>query len=167
MSQDRRILKGFQSRQLNFTQSFSNLLRLYLNTYASNPGGDLNNEPLNKTQNLFGSKVLFGSSMLRIKLNFAVENCFALNCTLRSFVLFSQIKEMHWEFKTVFISMSKLLQKSIDYPHLIQVNGYPVHNLSIQLHQLRRVSIYLTELIKLVKYIFSLPKLGEGRNLDS
>ena len=40
--------------------------------------------------------------MLGIKLNFAVENCFALNCTLRSFVLFSQIKETHWEFKTVF-----------------------------------------------------------------
>ena len=41
--------------------------------------------------------------MLRIKLNLAVENCFALNCTLRSFVLFPQIKEMHREFKTVFI----------------------------------------------------------------
>ena len=39
--------------------------------------------------------------MLRIKLNFAIENCFALNCMPRSVELFSQIKEMHWEFKTV------------------------------------------------------------------
>ena len=41
--------------------------------------------------------------MLRIKLDFAVEDRLALNCTLRSFVLYSQVKETHWEFKTVFI----------------------------------------------------------------
>ena len=37
-----------------------------------------------------------------------VEDCFALNCTLNSFKLISQMKETHWEFKTDCISLLKL-----------------------------------------------------------
>ena len=67
--------------------------------------------------------------------NFVIEDCFALNCTLNSFKLFSQMKKMHWEFKTDCISMLKLFHIAFvslviklwskDPKQLTRGNGHP------------------------------------------